>query len=365
MNTLMVFSKKESLKVKGIAILLLLFHHMYLNKSLVSSSGVRLLFLSESQLIAIAASARVCVWLFAFLSAYGLSLQYKPIYESNPEKTLYFYCRRLWKLLLPYQTYLVFFWIISFFIFPSHTIFDQYNGNVLLYAIGDFFALNDLLNFPKFSGVFWYMSFAMIEVLLVPAIYDIVKRINIGVIPLTLILIKLTNTSSISSPQGGSYLAYMLIIESAILFAQMDLFAKIASLMNSIKTNKKIVCFLVLFLLRIICMKINGMNKLVDYTLIRWIFATISAIAIILFSFLFLRCKWLESMFMFLGRYSLFMFLVHIVIVRRFVPFVFFSKNVIISWMICLIASLLFSISFSFVINQMNLNRLMEIKLFK
>lgn len=71
-----MFSKNETLKAKGIAILLLLFHHLFYDSERIEQSGVQFLIFQQDIVQQIAVAARICVWIFVFLSAYGLTYQY-------------------------------------------------------------------------------------------------------------------------------------------------------------------------------------------------------------------------------------------------------------------------------------------------
>ena len=76
------FSREESLKVKGVAICLLLFHHLFYSQNRIDAGRISFLLLSKESVMIIATCARVCVWIFAFLSAYGLSVQYTKLGNS-------------------------------------------------------------------------------------------------------------------------------------------------------------------------------------------------------------------------------------------------------------------------------------------
>ena len=94
-----MFTKAETARVKGIGILLLLFHHLFYNVDFVEKTKMEFLFLSEDRIQPVAVMARVCVWLFVFLSAYGLSLQYQKRGGANSESTLQFLIRRWFSLM--------------------------------------------------------------------------------------------------------------------------------------------------------------------------------------------------------------------------------------------------------------------------
>ena len=60
----MTFTKEDSAKTKGIAVILLLFHHLFFTDR---GFEVNLQYISEDTLRALATAARICVWIFAFL----------------------------------------------------------------------------------------------------------------------------------------------------------------------------------------------------------------------------------------------------------------------------------------------------------
>lgn len=116
----MVLTKNDTLALKGIAILLLLWHHMFF----VSKD---LLFDWHDIGIKSAILSRVCVAIFVFLSGYGLMVSSK-INES----LIAFYRKRLFKLLLNYWYIWLLFVPIGVFVF--HRTFDAvYGQNEPLY----------------------------------------------------------------------------------------------------------------------------------------------------------------------------------------------------------------------------------------
>ena len=74
-----MFNKNDSLKAKGIAILLLLFHHLYRSETIIASHGIVCRFLSVKAISTFSTNARVCVWIFVFLTAYGLTEQFEAL----------------------------------------------------------------------------------------------------------------------------------------------------------------------------------------------------------------------------------------------------------------------------------------------
>ena len=67
-----MFTKDKTNVCKGVGILLLLFHHMFTKRWLLND--LYLISNDPDTVELFAKGMRVCVWLFAFLSAYGLTL---------------------------------------------------------------------------------------------------------------------------------------------------------------------------------------------------------------------------------------------------------------------------------------------------
>lgn len=135
-----MFTKAETARVKGIGILLLLFHHLFYNVDFVEKTKMEFLFLSEDRIQPVAVMARVCVWLFVFLSAYGLSLQYQKRGGANSESTLQFLIRRWFSLMKA-------FWPVYVFVFFGYWIVRgnpmRVYENSVIRMIADVFAVSD------------------------------------------------------------------------------------------------------------------------------------------------------------------------------------------------------------------------------
>lgn len=72
-----MITKGETLKAKGIAILLLVFRHMYRTVEDISSHGVQLHFMTAGPVSQVAFCFRICVYIFVILTAYGVKLSFE------------------------------------------------------------------------------------------------------------------------------------------------------------------------------------------------------------------------------------------------------------------------------------------------
>lgn len=158
----MVLTKNDTLALKGIAILLLLWHHMFF----VSKD---LLFDWHDIGIKSAILSRVCVAIFVFLSGYGLMVSSK-INES----LIAFYRKRLFKLLLNYWYIWLLFVPIGVFVF--HRTFDAvYGQNEPLYPILDFVGLLNCLGKQSYNMSWWFYSCIILLYVLFPIFNYIIK----------------------------------------------------------------------------------------------------------------------------------------------------------------------------------------------
>ena len=65
-------SRDDSLAVKGIAVLMLLFHHLYCSTGRFDGYAVSFFPFSEESIVELALLFKNCVSIFAFISGYGL-----------------------------------------------------------------------------------------------------------------------------------------------------------------------------------------------------------------------------------------------------------------------------------------------------
>ena len=96
------FSKKDTNIVKGVAILAMLFHHCYVTEVSFKAHGVSFAPFSKGTVVSLALWSKVCVGIFVFLSAYGITLALKRLYDNGQydRKNLsWASSRRVWKIL--------------------------------------------------------------------------------------------------------------------------------------------------------------------------------------------------------------------------------------------------------------------------
>ena len=220
------FSMTDTMIVKGLAIVLLLYHHCFLQTSVDTVGGKIDFFpVSSSVAIDICYSFKLCVGMFVFITGYGLYCSFKKINFHRDEV-----CRwtgtRLVKTISG-------FWFLYVVVFVVTMIVDQYpilryfnNGPFtlkgLLYIVLDFLGLAKMFSTPSLIGTWWYMSAAIVFILLVPVVYLISKKV--GYLPLIVGICALPRILKVGYPGGLNILTFTLPVIFGMVFADLNVF---------------------------------------------------------------------------------------------------------------------------------------------
>ena len=155
-------AKQDTSVMKGIAILAMLFHHMYgaPPPGVEPYTGV---------LEWIGVLGKACVAMFLFCSGYGLAAQYKPLSIKDDIK---FILRRLTKFYLNYWVIFIIFVPITYFIF-GRTLTDAYGEhvNIAKRLIYDILGLQS----PAYNITWWFNKLIIILYLLFPLLCRAVR----------------------------------------------------------------------------------------------------------------------------------------------------------------------------------------------
>lgn len=330
-----MFSKHETAKVKGIAILLLLFHHMFYNVERVQNSGMQFVFLEPDIIQPIAVSARICVWLFIFVSAYGLTYQYTNRKEEN---ALSFIIKR-WIALM--KTY----WIVYVIVFVMYWIVK---GNVIeLYEnspiriVLDFMGWSDFFGSKMILGVWWYMCFAQILIAFIPFVCCFCEKLGWSSCIVVFVALQYL-PDGIKSANGGRYSNYFLVVTVAVLCVQNKIFDKILKKSHS-SMKQGIGLMITLFTIVVLLMLKLRLTDIDDWQINSFISA------IVTFLICFVTSKYctnriLTKILCFLGKHSGNMFMLHAFFYTFLPEIIYFSKSAIISYLTLLAVSLGFSV---------------------
>lgn len=334
------FTVDDTTKCKGIAIMLMLFHHMFrLPKSYaVANYTLNFFPFSEYTFLNMGQFAKVCVGIFAFLSAYGLTLSYSKWKYSNSRFVIY----RYFKMMLDF--------FVIFIMMITTTCIVKGNLNSLnVYGkdkpfsfvwqmLIDMLGLSKLFGTGLYDGTWWYMSLAILIIVIVPLLCKLCDKAG------SIIVLSLSLFLPIALGVKTELLVHWLFcITLGIVFAKKELFVKIKEKFNSFSLVVKILLFIFSGILMFVFYQLRKSNIQNDYIAV-W--DAIIPLAIILLAFLYInRIPVVSHILNFLGKYSMLMFLTHTFLrVRWYKPFAYPTEYAIVDYVFFLIASLILAI---------------------
>ena len=273
--------------LKGIAIPLMLTHHLFYNDSMngmfgeVSLFGVRVVH-------EIGLWSKVCVTIFVLLSGYGLEVTSK----GKVIHLLDFYKHRFKKLMINYW----FVWIltvpIGIFVF-GHSLNGVYGNHIVIKCILDFFGLINFTGSYGYNPTWWFYSCIIAMYLLFPLFHVMSDGLG-GRMPLLTwvgaLLISLRSSTFFLAPVAN----YILLFLAGIWLAKLPV--------NSFKKISKTELVLTFLLLTIFRNRSGQLTFIVDSLL---------AVILVLIVWRMPLKGFLGRTFEKLGKHSMNMFLVH------------------------------------------------------
>lgn len=304
------FTISDTNIVKGVAIILLLFHHCFLQSSVDMAGGNISFFpISQELGVIICTSFKLCVGIFVFLSGYGMLCSVKKL-KLNFKNILSWVCTRLVKMMSGFYFIYVLVFLVTLAI-DKYPIVRYYTNTTALKGtlamIIDFLGLAKLFDTRTLIGTWWYMSAAIVFVVICPLLYILAKKVKyVTLIALVVIVPRIT----IGYPGAKSWISFLLALIFGMMFADYNLFEKFDSI--KICKNKKVsdsIIFAV-FLVALVC--IVWVNHLVKWSVFwEWDFGIAPVIVILFIKKYIAPIKGLRDALHFLGKYSMNIYLIH------------------------------------------------------
>ncbi len=319
-QTLSEFSKKDTLVVKGMAIIFLILYHCFSAKDRLCGYDVSFGLMDEYTAMYIFESMNICVGIFAFLSSYGLTktmmLKYKTL-DLDRHNVSDFVTRRTVSLigsfLIPYILCAV----------PTF-IFTDYNtyGDVdfVFNMIADILGIAGLLGSRMLVGTWWYMSFALIIIFLLPFTVRLYRRFGVlCVVPFILVPF-LLNTSFFSAKALDNMTRWLLTIPMGVIFADLKVFERMrAAHLTNNKVVSKIIKFVILTAVLVLLVMFRKMPWCIQH--LHYFISSILPVYFIYWMYEFVCVvPLLNSVLAFLGKHSSNIFFMH-----TFIRFVWFK----------------------------------------
>ena len=310
--------------LKGIALLLLLLHHLfYIRTGLYDDIQI---YQSHYLVNEIGWFSKLCVAIFVFLSGYGLTIQANKTIKINIFK---FYKHRFLKLYLNYW----FIWLIFVpigILFFHRTFEIVYVNHIWEKFLIDIWGLSYAFGFHGYNATWWFYSCIIILYLIFPFLYKLLKKYNIILIIISLIIYFYPFSIL------GTIREYLISFVLGMIFA------------NGIKVKLPYIDKWLLTIIFIITCCVR--NQLGVYAIL-WD-NVICIVGIILYQ----RIKLFNSASIFLeflGKHSMNIFLFHTFIYSYyFENLIFFSRNPIIIFCTLLFVCILISIIIELIKNK-------------
>lgn len=225
------FSLRDSSRLKGIGIVLMLFHHLFNDHEEYAGYAIDYAPFTDHRLTQIAQLGVICVAIFVFVSGYGLTKSYRAAQEKNgPGRSvsiLGFALQRWWDLMTQY-------WVVfaaALLLQPlGRTLGQAYAGGASSPAVSfasDLFGLSFLMGTPTLNPTWWYMTLAILFLFLAPCVNALMDRV--GLLP----GLVACAAAAIALGRGNAYCIYTIVLLAGIVCARTEAFTKIAELLDT------------------------------------------------------------------------------------------------------------------------------------
>lgn len=172
-----IFDKEKSKEVKGLAILFLLVYHLFGSAEAITSMGVNHAPFSQDIFLLFAGFGNVCVSVFVFLTAYGISTGLWNQEEVSLTDAYKQACRRFFRLM--WQFFALFLSVnVLWGVFFDYNKLYGMNKQGILYLLTDATGFSQFFDTPTMNMTWWYMKVAYILIFLVPVLDFAVRKIG-------------------------------------------------------------------------------------------------------------------------------------------------------------------------------------------
>jgi hypothetical protein len=177
----MNFGKKESLTIKGVAILLLLFYHLFSQTYVYANFNVEFL-LTRNQVLSLSSFGNICVAIFLLISAYGITVSQTQTKNIAKQSLL-----RVLVLIFHFLVMYLSIWVIWFSKLHYTWVYGEGKQSII-FALTDAFGLAEIFDTPTICMTWWYMEIAIICIVLVPVFQAIYQKISVLMLILILLV---------------------------------------------------------------------------------------------------------------------------------------------------------------------------------
>lgn len=312
----MKFTKEHTMQMKGIAIIILLFHHCFLNtqrwatvpyEKLATTKGwgyypISFAPFSSHTIQYLASFSKICVAMFVFMTGYGMWVSY----ESQKKKTTM--SNYIKKRMVTLMTgFLIIFVVTEVLAIPTGRFIEVYGHDFrsVVYMIIDALGLAKLLGTPLFCLTWWYMSLAIVLIMIFPFVHSIMEKYQWVVVVASIIVPRACGFG-----QSTDLFRYLLAYTLGMYFAQHDLLARIKEKFMEQNVEGKLLSLIVSLIGLAVIIKCRQ-NAWIGWKYLDF-WDGFAAMYVIIISYIYiLNGKWIVKGLGFLGKHSMNIFLIH------------------------------------------------------
>lgn len=312
----MKFTKEHTMQMKGIAIIILLFHHCFLNaqrwatvpyEKLATTKGwgyypISFAPFSSHTIQYLASFSKICVAMFVFMTGYGMWVSY----ESQKKKTTM--SNYIKKRIVTLMTgFLIIFVVTEILAIPTGRFIEVYGHDFrsVVYMIIDALGLAKLLGTPLFCLTWWYMSLAIVLIMIFPFVHSIMEKYQWVVVVASIIVPRACGFG-----QSTDLFRYLLAYTLGMYFAQHDLLARIKEKFMEQNVAGKLLSLIVSLIGLAVIIKCRQ-NAWIGWKYLDF-WDGFAAMYMIVISYIYiLNGKWIVKGLGFLGKHSMNIFLIH------------------------------------------------------
>ena len=312
----MKFTKEHTMQMKGIAIIILLFHHCFLNaqrwatvpyEKLATTKGwgyypISFAPFSSHTIQYLASFSKICVAMFVFMTGYGMWVSY----ESQKKKTTM--SNYIKKRMVTLMTgFLIIFAVTEILAIPTGRFIEVYGHDFrsVVYMIIDALGLAKLLGTPLFCLTWWYMSLAIVLIMIFPFVHSIMEKYQWVVVVASIIVPRACGFG-----QSTDLFRYLLAYTLGMYFAQHDLLTRIKERFMEQNMARKLLSLIVSLIGLAVIIKCRQ-NAWIGWKYLDF-WDGFAAMYVIVISYIYiLNGKWIVKGLGFLGKHSMNIFLIH------------------------------------------------------
>ncbi len=348
------FSKTDSMCLKGLAIFLLMCIHCFGSTSRFAGFEFNFWPLSQDLYVDLARYCKICVSIFAFISGYGLYLSAKNKVGDLTTINKWTVSRIVKTLSGFWYWYVICFVVILFYNgLPKKIYFDDGIARGAIYMLIDFLGLGELFGTPVLSGSWWYMSAAIVYIVLMPLIVRWTKKWGwFSLFSAIVIIPRILFNSDFFG--ASNIFTFFLPVYFGALFAEFNIFEKFEKF--AIVKNKKLNEFLCIVLGVITVFVSIYIWICVPYKVLwEFHFGVAPVILIVFFNrFIFRKGgflrKYINKVFFFLGKHSMNIYIFHTLLREQILKELLYSmKYPIFTILSLLLISLVISVVFELI----------------